>query len=73
LVCLGPDQREDILPEARSERIKVRRGKIRGNIYFLKPDQRVYGYLGARSEGVKPMTSHIKAKIDLSGQTRGYV
>jgi hypothetical protein len=41
LVCLGPDQREDILPEARSERIKVHRGQIRGNIYFLKPDQRV--------------------------------
>jgi hypothetical protein len=62
---------EYILPEARSEGIKVRRGQIRENKYCLKPDQRVYGYVGARSEGVKPMTGHIKAKIDLLGRPEG--
>jgi hypothetical protein len=62
------------LPEARSEGIKVRRGQIRGNKYFLKPDQRVYGYVGARSEGVKPLTGHIKKlRLTCWGQTRGFV
>jgi hypothetical protein len=36
-------------------------------MYFLKPDQRTNGYVGARSEGVKPLTGHIKGKIDLLG------
>jgi hypothetical protein len=40
LACLGPDQREYILPEARSEGIMVHRRQIRENTYFLKPDQR---------------------------------
>jgi hypothetical protein len=40
-------------------------GQIRGNIYFLKPDRRANGYVGARSEGVKPLTGHMKGKIDL--------
>jgi hypothetical protein len=47
--------------------MKVRSRQIKGNIYFLKPDQRVYAYVGARSEGVKPLTGHIKGKIDLLG------
>jgi hypothetical protein len=27
-------------------------GQIRGNIYFLKPDQRVWSFIGGRSERV---------------------
>jgi hypothetical protein len=33
LACLGPDQREDILPEARSERTKLRAGGRSEGIY----------------------------------------
>jgi hypothetical protein len=40
-------------------------GHIRGNINLLKPDQRVYAYVGARSEGVKSVTGNNIEKIDL--------
>jgi hypothetical protein len=44
----------------------VRSRQIRGNIYLLQPDQKVNDYVGARSEGVNPLTGHIQKKIDLS-------
>jgi hypothetical protein len=51
LACLGPDQRDDILPEARSEGMKLHRGRsegiytsssqINGELAMWRPDHRV--------------------------------
>jgi hypothetical protein len=40
-------------------------GQIRGNIYFFEPDQRGNGYMGAGSEGLKPLTRQWKGDIEM--------
>jgi hypothetical protein len=39
-------------------------GQIRGNINFLKPDQRANGYVGGRSEGKKLHMGQIRGNIN---------
>jgi hypothetical protein len=95
LACLGPDQREDILPEARSERtklraggdqweyilpearsegIEVRRRQIKGNIYFLKPDQRGICLCEGQIRRCKATDGpHIKEDSLVGRQIRGNV
>jgi hypothetical protein len=66
--CGGEMRGNILLLEARSEGIEVLREalEIKGNIYLLKPDQRVYSYVRDRSDGVNPLTGFIQKKIDLS-------
>jgi hypothetical protein len=72
-IFFGAEQREYILPEARSGGIEVHMGQIRGNIYFLKPVQRVRSFMGGdQREYILPEAKSGGIKVHM-GQIRGSI
>jgi hypothetical protein len=69
---LGLDQRQCIIPEARSEGKKLHRGKSEGILACLGPDQREDILPEARSEGMKLHRGRSEGIYTSCSQMRGY-
>jgi hypothetical protein len=70
LDLLGPDQRECLSSEARSEGLKLHMGRSEGILACLGPDQREYKLPEARSEGIKFHRRQIRGIMVHRGQIR---